>query len=47
VTVDIGGTHFEALVTEESANRLDLAPERDVVISWKATATRLAVGSHN
>lgn len=46
VTVDIDGTRFEALITGESANRLDLAPGRDVVLSWKATATRLAAGSH-
>jgi molybdate transport system regulatory protein len=31
---------FRALVTAESASRLDLSPGREIVLSWKATATR-------
>lgn len=48
VAVAAGEIRFEALVTEESTDRLDLAPGRAVVISWKATATRLvdATTSH-
>jgi molybdate transport system regulatory protein len=46
VTVDVDGTRFEALITEESTNRLDLAPGRPVIISWKATATRLVSGTY-
>lgn len=47
VTVGVDGTHFEALITEESTDRLDLAPGRSVVISWKATATRLVDATFN
>lgn len=43
VDVDIEGTIFHALVTEESVNRLDLQVGREVVIIWKATATRVTV----
>ncbi|GAB6880274.1 hypothetical protein JCM17823_25480 [Halorubrum gandharaense] len=32
---------FRALVTADSAGRLDLAPDEPVVVTWKATATRL------
>ena len=42
VHIDVDGTMFQALVTAESADRLELGPERPVVITWKATATRLA-----
>lgn len=31
---------FRALVTAESASRLDLTTGREIVLSWKATATR-------
>ena len=41
VTVDVDGTSFTALVTAESASRLSLAGGRDVVVTWKATATRM------
>lgn len=44
VRIDVDGAIFRALVTEDSANRLKLAEGRDVVITWKATATRLAHG---
>ena len=35
-----GGVRLAALVTPESVDRLDLAPGRPVVATWKATATR-------
>lgn len=35
------GVTFRALVTADSAGRLDLAPDEPVVVTWKATATRL------
>nr|WP_245710115.1 TOBE domain-containing protein [Halopenitus malekzadehii] len=41
VTVDIDGTAVIALVTAESASRLSLAAGRNVVVTWKATATRM------
>lgn len=40
VDVDVGPTTLPALVTADSADRLDLAPGRTVVASFKATATR-------
>ncbi|WP_138005085.1 TOBE domain-containing protein [Halalkalirubrum salinum] len=39
--IDVDGTTFTALVTRESADRLGLAADRMVVLTWKATATRL------
>ncbi|MFC6752533.1 TOBE domain-containing protein [Halorubrum tibetense] len=42
VRVDVDGTGFRALVTKDSADRLALVEGRDVVITWKATATWLA-----
>lgn len=40
VTVDVGAsTSLSAIVTDESVDRLGLAPSRDVVASFKATAT--------
>lgn len=42
VAVDVGGATFSALVTRDSAVRLDLQVGEDVVLTWKATATRLA-----
>lgn len=42
VRIDVDGTIFCALVTEESAERLELVEGREVVITWKATATRVA-----
>ncbi|QHS18104.1 LysR family transcriptional regulator [haloarchaeon 3A1-DGR] len=41
VTVDVEGTTVTALVTAESASRLSLASGREVVVTWKATATRM------
>jgi len=41
VAVDVGADDpLLALVTEDSRDRLSLAPGRDVVVSFKATATR-------
>jgi molybdate transport system regulatory protein len=41
VTVDVGaGPPLAAVVTEESLSRLSLAPGDEVVVSFKATATR-------
>lgn len=41
VQVDVGATHpLSATVTTDSAKRLDLRPNRDVVAAFKATATR-------
>lgn len=42
VCIDVAGTVFRALVTEDSAQRLGLVEGREVVLTWKATATRLA-----
>lgn len=42
IHIDVDGTTFCALVTEDSTNRLGLTEGRDVVLTWKATATRLA-----
>lgn len=41
VRIDVDGTPFSALVTEASADRLELADGSDVGITWKATATRV------
>lgn len=41
VEVTAGGAAFRALVTDSSAEKLGLADGRDVVLTWKATATRL------
>jgi molybdate transport system regulatory protein len=40
VALDAEGTRFRALVTQKSAAKLDLTPDRDILITWKATATR-------
>lgn len=41
VAVDVGATEpLVALITTESADQLDLAPDQPVVASFKATATR-------
>ena len=45
VTIDVENTPFQALVTDESVERLDLYTGRDVVITWKATATRVVRGT--
>ena len=42
VHIDVDTVVFCALVTEESADHLQMADGRDVVITWKATATWLA-----
>lgn len=41
VHVAVGDADFQALVTDNSAQRLDLHENREVVLTWKATATRL------
>lgn len=41
IGVDVDGRKLRALVTEESVDRLDLVEGRAVVITWKATATRV------
>lgn len=41
VEIEVDGTPFRALVTDESATRLDLRERQEVVVTWKATATRL------
>lgn len=41
VAVDVQGVTFRALVTKESTKRLELQNGRNVVITWKATATRV------
>ncbi len=41
VRIDVDGTTFRALVTADSADRLDLTRGRTVLLTWKATATRL------
>ena len=42
IHVDVNGATFCVLVTEESANRLELTEGREVVLTWKATATLLS-----
>lgn len=42
VSVEVDSEVFRVLVTEESAERLALQRGREVVLTWKATATRLA-----
>ena len=44
VAIDVEGTVFQALVTGESADRLELTEGRMAVLTWKATATRLTHG---
>ena len=41
VSVEVDGTRFSALVTDESASRLALRVDASVRLRWKATATRL------
>jgi len=41
VAVAVDGVTFRALITAESAARLDLEPGDEVAIRWKATATRV------
>ncbi len=43
--VDVDGTLFRTLVTDESADRLALGADRTVLVSWKATATRIAAST--
>jgi molybdate transport system regulatory protein len=40
VTVDVSGVPLAAIVTAESAERLGLEPGREVVVTFKSTATR-------
>ena len=39
--IAVDGIRFQALVTRDSIDKLELAEGRDVVLTWKATATRL------
>lgn len=39
VAVDVEDLQFSALITAESADRLDLTTGREVLLTWKATAT--------
>ena len=41
VGIDVGGTTFRALLTEDSAARLGLETGQEAEFTWKATATRL------
>jgi len=41
IRVDVDGTTFRALITDESATRLGVTAGCAVVLTWKATATRL------
>lgn len=41
VRVAVDGVEFRALVTDDSVSKLGLAVNRKVVLTWKATATRL------
>lgn len=43
VSIDVDGTVFRALVTADSLDRLELTKGRGVVLTWKATATWLAL----
>lgn len=45
ICIDVDETIFKALITEESRTILGLQNDSDVVLTWKATATRLANGS--
>ena len=42
--IDVENTVFQALVTGDSVDRLELTEGRSVVLTWKATATRLVRG---
>lgn len=44
VAVDVGPVTVRALVTSGSAARLDLAAGRSIILTWKATATRILQG---
>ncbi|MFC6772171.1 molybdopterin-binding protein, partial [Halorubrum pallidum] len=41
VQIGVDGVTFRVLITSDSAARLDLAVGDEVLIRWKATATRL------
>ncbi len=41
-SIDVDGAVFRVLVTEESVDQLELVSGREIVLTWKATATRLA-----
>ncbi len=41
VHIDVEGTIFHALVTAESVDQLDLQVGREIIVTWKATATRV------
>ncbi|MXR51496.1 LysR family transcriptional regulator [Halovenus sp. WSH3] len=44
--VSVGGVVFQALVTADSARRLALGERGKIVLTWKATATRLVGVDH-
>ncbi len=44
VAIGVDDTIFQALVTRDSADRLELTEGRTVILTWKATATRLTHG---
>lgn len=41
VCIDVDGETFRSLITEESAQRLELEASAELVVAWKATATQL------
>jgi molybdate transport system regulatory protein len=47
IDVDVSGTVFRALITDESASRLGIRTGERVAITWKATATRLVGRTHS
>ncbi|AUX08356.1 molybdate transport system regulatory protein [Halalkaliarchaeum desulfuricum] len=44
VRIDVGGATFRALLTEDSARRLEVEAGPAVALTWKATATRVVEG---
>lgn len=44
VSIDVDGVVLRALLTEESARRLEIADGCRVALTWKATATRIVPG---
>lgn len=45
IDIDVSGTTFRVLITDESASRLGIRAGVTVAITWKATATRLVGGT--
>lgn len=44
IDIDVGGSTFRTLITRDSAEQLGLQNGLDIVITWKATATRIVCG---